>query len=383
MIHSFIAFVFLFFLWLGPDKGGYYHECFLRGLPQLAETIRRSKANHKSADSTSTKIKSSCEGEPNFYAMPPLPGGGGVRSNNQDVRTKLQGGVESTTESSIEDAPFQGRSWIPCVGSTTAKNEQVPAATGTSFKQDKVPKTKLVDAATNWVLANTKGFLQGTKVPASASRNQPSQVPMTSLPVPFPNSRNPVVGAGDTGITTRQDPMKLLQRGSSSSSNTMDSFARPENQFNGFWNNPIFQDPPHPTMLCRSSSSSMASSSSSSNSSFLPQQQQQQQQAPTSAYSLSAILEPTPIAPTALLRVQSARSVNASSHPTLQDTTQGPESFYAAVGCMPSYANHGAVKDEEEEDSFAYLSRLLSKNMDDTGTALNLASLSSSKDHFF
>ena len=50
---------------LGPDKGAYYHELFLRGKPLLAENIRRSKGK-------SDKLKA-CEEEPNFYSLPPLP----------------------------------------------------------------------------------------------------------------------------------------------------------------------------------------------------------------------------------------------------------------------------------------------------------------------
>lgn len=52
----------------GPDKGGYYHELFLRNRPDLAEHIRRTKvkgAGHRKAAMPET--------EPNFYRNFPLP----------------------------------------------------------------------------------------------------------------------------------------------------------------------------------------------------------------------------------------------------------------------------------------------------------------------
>lgn len=49
----------------GPDKGSYYHDFFLRGRPQIAQGIKRSKAK-------GDKFKS-CDEEPNFYVLPPMP----------------------------------------------------------------------------------------------------------------------------------------------------------------------------------------------------------------------------------------------------------------------------------------------------------------------
>lgn len=51
----------------GPDKGGYYHELFLRGKEELCTTMVRTRIK-----GTRTKGASNPDSEPNFYAMPPL-----------------------------------------------------------------------------------------------------------------------------------------------------------------------------------------------------------------------------------------------------------------------------------------------------------------------
>jgi hypothetical protein len=49
----------------GRDKGGYYHECFLRFRPQLLRSIHRIQYK-----GTTHRAKSNLDGEPNFYEMP-------------------------------------------------------------------------------------------------------------------------------------------------------------------------------------------------------------------------------------------------------------------------------------------------------------------------
>lgn len=51
----------------GPDKGGYYHELFLRGKRQLCSRMIRMRIK-----GTRTKAASNPESEPNFYSMPPV-----------------------------------------------------------------------------------------------------------------------------------------------------------------------------------------------------------------------------------------------------------------------------------------------------------------------
>jgi hypothetical protein len=50
----------------GPDRGGYYHELFLRGMPLLYKSMLRVRIKGRT--------KASCDPstEPNFYAMPPI-----------------------------------------------------------------------------------------------------------------------------------------------------------------------------------------------------------------------------------------------------------------------------------------------------------------------
>jgi acyl-CoA synthetase (NDP forming) len=53
----------------GPDKNSYYHEKFLRGKPELAQTIPRMDVKGKGPPQTSGSFPP----DPNFYAMPFLP----------------------------------------------------------------------------------------------------------------------------------------------------------------------------------------------------------------------------------------------------------------------------------------------------------------------
>jgi hypothetical protein len=56
------------FLDIGPDKGGYYHELFLRGKPTLCRKIERTRIKGKGA-----RKAVDIETEPDFYKMTPLP----------------------------------------------------------------------------------------------------------------------------------------------------------------------------------------------------------------------------------------------------------------------------------------------------------------------
>ena len=51
----------------GPDKGGYYHELFLRGKISLAYKIHRMRIK-----GTGVRLPTNPDNEPNFYALPPL-----------------------------------------------------------------------------------------------------------------------------------------------------------------------------------------------------------------------------------------------------------------------------------------------------------------------
>jgi hypothetical protein len=53
----------------GRDKGAYHHPSFLRGRPQLAQTMRRTRVNGKG-----TRRPGNPEVEPDFYSLEPVPG---------------------------------------------------------------------------------------------------------------------------------------------------------------------------------------------------------------------------------------------------------------------------------------------------------------------
>jgi len=52
----------------GLDKGGYYHELFLRGKASLAYEIHRMRVK-----GTGVRLPTNPDNEPNFYALPPVP----------------------------------------------------------------------------------------------------------------------------------------------------------------------------------------------------------------------------------------------------------------------------------------------------------------------
>lgn len=51
-----------------PDKGAYHHRCFLRGHPELALKMRRTRVNGKG-----TRRPGNPNEEPDFYIMEPIP----------------------------------------------------------------------------------------------------------------------------------------------------------------------------------------------------------------------------------------------------------------------------------------------------------------------
>ena len=51
----------------GPDRGAYYHECFLRGRSFLCTNIQRTRVK-----GTWVRTSSSPESEPDFWSMEPV-----------------------------------------------------------------------------------------------------------------------------------------------------------------------------------------------------------------------------------------------------------------------------------------------------------------------
>lgn len=81
----------------GPDYGSYYHELFLRGKPELCQTIQRVKGEETRPRKLSRK-------EPDFYKMPPMPmtAESGDAGYSWDVPGALQ--VMAPGETASDDA---------------------------------------------------------------------------------------------------------------------------------------------------------------------------------------------------------------------------------------------------------------------------------------
>merc|ERR1712226_1595410 len=84
---------------VGPDRGGYYHELFLRGRPFLARRMQR-----QCNKGTRVRSRSNPEEEPNFYNMEP------VVANEMDITMK----EEQMDSGDYEmDTPDFVASWVP------------------------------------------------------------------------------------------------------------------------------------------------------------------------------------------------------------------------------------------------------------------------------
>jgi len=64
----------------GRDRGGYYHELFLRGRPFLCKRMMRTRIK-----GTGIKAASSPQTEPDFYAMPPVKNVSSSTSSFEDL----------------------------------------------------------------------------------------------------------------------------------------------------------------------------------------------------------------------------------------------------------------------------------------------------------
>jgi hypothetical protein len=89
----------------GPDRGSYYHECFLRGRPFLCPRIQRTRIK-----GTWVRTSSSPESEPNFYAMEPvddLEKMGDSHSDSRETSSSMNSSDSESMygydESSLED----------------------------------------------------------------------------------------------------------------------------------------------------------------------------------------------------------------------------------------------------------------------------------------
>lgn len=107
----------------GQDKGSFYHEFFLRGMPDLANLITRGKAKGESGRS----IKAA-EPEPNFYALEPLPSAKKVAGQKKDFSssyvTSREPRLHHASESIFKQPAYSEKNRDPSVrGKPTADAE--------------------------------------------------------------------------------------------------------------------------------------------------------------------------------------------------------------------------------------------------------------------
>jgi hypothetical protein len=88
----------------GPDRGSYYHELFLRGMPKLCTRMRRQKVK-----GTGTKPLPDPENEPNFYVMKSVPD---VRPH-ESLKINNSGLSVAKTEDEIISPAFCSSNGIP------------------------------------------------------------------------------------------------------------------------------------------------------------------------------------------------------------------------------------------------------------------------------
>lgn len=83
----------------GPDRGAYYHECFLRGRPFLCSKIARTRVK-----GTWVRTSSSPESEPDFYSMDPVVDLDEVDTQAQSRNTAETAPSTATCGSAGEDS---------------------------------------------------------------------------------------------------------------------------------------------------------------------------------------------------------------------------------------------------------------------------------------
>jgi len=83
----------------GPDKGGYYHELFLRGKVSLAYKLHRIRVK-----GTGVRLPTNPDNEPNFYALPPLTKDALPAITSMDVTSSALAPVPVLSKRTILDA---------------------------------------------------------------------------------------------------------------------------------------------------------------------------------------------------------------------------------------------------------------------------------------
>ena len=179
---------------IGRDKGGYYHELFLRGKPQLAHKIPRTKLKNEGA-----RKSTSPETEPNFYALSFLPDGDGVPNTARAVsrvetetkrvaKAELSSERETVPSSGAEDSPSTSN---PC-------NHVGSVATSTYTLSQMAQSVNLLRLSQNLeLLRNLDAFSTGFPATAPSSLNSRSNTGATDFraPIVYPDRLNNIYDA--------------------------------------------------------------------------------------------------------------------------------------------------------------------------------------------
>jgi len=112
----------------GKDKGGYYHECFLRGMPFLVHRMRRTKVK-----GTLVRGASNPETEPNFYMMPWM------------TKTKNTNEANPSLENLCDDSilSFEGKPFYYIPNMQDSSLRQINSSSTPTLQQE--PESELFD----------------------------------------------------------------------------------------------------------------------------------------------------------------------------------------------------------------------------------------------
>jgi hypothetical protein len=117
----------------GQDKGGYYHELFLRGKVFLSQNIQRVKVK-----GTKIRARSNPEQEPNFYALPWIL----AQSNQQPAQTIKSLGLSASIMQDLEPVPLASM-WdleeaplVDAIPTSMWEEEEVSASDADAFFED-------------------------------------------------------------------------------------------------------------------------------------------------------------------------------------------------------------------------------------------------------
>jgi hypothetical protein len=174
---------------IGRDKGGYYHELFLRGKPQLAHKIPRTKLKNEGA-----RKSTSPETEPNFYTLPFLPNSDGVPSTARAVsrvETETKRAVNAELPSVRETVPSSGAEDLPSASNPC--NPVGSVTTSTYTLSQMAQSVNLLRLSQNLeLLRNLDAFSTGLPATAPSSLSSRSNTGAADLraPIVYPDRLN-------------------------------------------------------------------------------------------------------------------------------------------------------------------------------------------------